>query len=191
MERESAKLNSPRETQLGLNRNHSDICKFTRLDDPVYQTVGSNLETMAENARSHHARSHQCNYDEAENHGKLIVPNKNRSGSRKVSPYRLTTVVVESIVRRPVPHASNIAGAPPSFTGLSGRNHWVNRFPLCEPFIGRDDLMNDICQVWNKWDSSLPRRISLSGTGSVGYGSVISTRDANGISQVDQWLISK
>lgn len=181
MERESAKLNSPRERQLPLNRNHSDICKFSQRDDPVYQAVGLDLEAMAERARSHHA---QCNHDAAENHGKLIVPNKNRSGSRKVSLQRLIIVVVESILRRPVPHASNIAGAPPSFTGLSGRNHWVNRFQLCEPFSGRNDLINDICQLWNKWDSPLPRRISLSGPGSVGYGSVLSTRDTSGISQV-------
>ena len=173
MEQESAKLNSPRETQLGLDRNHSDICKFSRLDDPVYQTVGSALERMTDSARRHHAR---CNHDAAENHGKLIVPNKNRSGSRKVSPYRLIIVVVESILRRPVAHASNIAGAPPIFTGLSGRNHWVNGFKLCEPFIGRDDLINDICQKWNKWDSPLPRRISLSGSGSIGYGIVFLIR---------------
>ena len=79
-------------------------------------------------------------------------------------------IAIESRPRRPVVHASSIPGAPPSLIGLSGRKHWVNRFPRCEPFIGRDELMNDICEMWNKWDSPLPRRISLSGTGSVGYG---------------------
>ncbi len=137
---------------------------------------------MAERARSHHV---QCRHDAAENHGKLIAPNKDRSGSRKASPSKLTNVVVESRSRRPVPHVSDIAGAPPSLIGLSGRSHWVNRLPRCEPFIGRDDLMNDICEIWNKWDSPLPRRISLSGTGSVGYGSVSSIRDASKSSQVD------
>lgn len=165
MDSESAKLGSARETPLGLNRNHSNICKFS-LDDQTYQNlVGPNLLSMAENARSRHV---QCNHDAAENHGKLIVTNNNRSGSRQGSHSRLTTVAVEPRSRRPVLHASDIAGAPPSLIGLSGRKHWVNRFPRCEPFIGRDDLMNEICDTWNKWDSPLPRRISLSGAGSVG-----------------------
>ena len=169
MDPESAKLGSARETPLGLNRNHSNICKFS-LDDPTYQEfVGPNLLSMAENARSRHV---QCNHDAAEDHDKLNVTNTNRSGSRQASHSRLTTVAVDSISRRPVLHASSIAGAPPSLIGLSGRNHWVNRFPRCEPFIGRDDLINDICETWDKWDSPLPRRISLSGTGSVGYGFV-------------------
>ena len=166
MEPESAKLGSARETPLGLNRNHSNICKFS-LDDPTYwEFVGPNLQSMAENARSCLV---QCNHDAAESLGKLIVPNKNRNGNRKSSRSRLMTVATESISRCPVLHASNIPGAPPSLIGLSGRNHWVNRFPRCEPFIGRDDLLNDICEMWNKWDGPLPRRISLSGTGSVGY----------------------
>ena len=187
MEPESAKLGSARETPLGLNRNHSNICKFSRLDDPAYQeAVGPNLQSMAENARSRHV---QCNHDAIENHGKLIVPMENRIGSRKASRSRLMTVAIESGSRRPVLHASSIAGAPPSLIGLSGRNHWVNRFPRCEPFIGRDDLMNDICEMWNEWDSPLPRRISLSGTGSVGYGFVLSPQGACETSQFDQWLI--
>ena len=167
MEPESAKLGSARETSLGLNRNHSNICKFSRLDDPAYQeAVGPNLQSMADNARSRHV---QCDHDANENHGKLIVPTKNGIDSRKASRSRLMTVTVEWRSRRPVLHASNIAGAPPSLISLSGRNHWVNRFPRCEPFIGREELMSDICEMWNKWDSPLPRRISLSGTGSVGY----------------------
>ena len=166
MEPESAKLGSARETPLGLNCNHSNICKFSRLDDPAYQeAVGPNLQSMAENARRRHV---QCNHDAAENHGKLIVAAKNRIGRRKAPRRKLTTVAIESRPRRPVLHASNIAGAPPSLVGISGRHHWVNRFPLCEPFIGRDDLMSDICEMWNKWNSPLPRRISLSGIGSVG-----------------------
>ena len=169
MEPESAKLGSARETPLGLNRNHSNICKFSR-EDPTYQEfVEPNLRSMAENARSHHV---QCNHDAAENHGEWIVTNKTRSCTPQVSRSRLTTVALESRIRRPVPHASNIAGAPPSLIGLSGRNHWVNQFPRCDPFIGRDGLMHDICETWNKWDRPGPRRVSLSGIGSVGYGIV-------------------
>ena len=75
MEQESAKLGSARETPLGLNRNHSNICKFT-LDDSTYrESVEPNLLTMAENARNHQV---QCIHDAAENHGKLIVAKKNR-----------------------------------------------------------------------------------------------------------------
>lgn len=182
MEPESAKLGSARETPLGLNRNHSNICKFSRLDDPAYQeAVGPNLQSMAENARSRYV---QCNHDAIENHGKLVVLTKNRIGGRKASRSRLMMVAIGSRSRRPVLHASSIAGAPPSVIGLSGRNHWVNRFPRCEPFIGREDLMNDICEMWNKWDSPMPRRISLSGNGSVGYEFFQSIRSASKTSQV-------
>ena len=81
MKPESAKLGSARETPLGLNRNHSNICKFT-LDDSTYrESVGPNLLSMAENARNHQVR---CNHDAAENNGKLIVPNKNNKSARKV-----------------------------------------------------------------------------------------------------------
>ena len=100
MEPESAKLGSARETPLGLNRNHSNICKFSRLDDPAYQeAVGPNLQSMAENARSHHV---QCDHDAIENNGKLIVPTKKRIGSRKVSRSRLMMVAIESRSRSPV-----------------------------------------------------------------------------------------
>ena len=81
MEPWSAKLGSAREILLGLNRNHSNICKFT-LDDPVYREfVGPNLLAMAENGRNRHVH---CDHDAAENHGKLIVPNKIRKGTRKL-----------------------------------------------------------------------------------------------------------
>ena len=166
MEPESAKLGSARETQLRLNRNHSNICKFT-LDDSTYrESVGPHLLSMAETARNHDVL---CNHGASENHGKLIVANKNRKDAGKASRSRLTPIAIELRSQRPVAHASSIPGAPPSLIGLSGRKHWVDLFPLCEPFIGRDELMNDICEMWNKWDSPLPRRISLCGTGSVGY----------------------
>ena len=182
MDLESAKLGSARETPLGLNRNHSNICKFA-LNDPTYREfVGPNLLSMADNARN---RRVECNHDAAENNGKMIIPNKNNKSTRKASSSRLTTVAIESRSRRSVVHASSIPGAPPSLIGLSGRNHWVNRFPRCEPFIGRDDLMKDICETWNTWDSPLPRRISLSGTGGVGYGFVSSIRYAGATSQID------
>ena len=46
-------------------------------------------------------------------------------------------------------------------------------------------MIKAICEKRNEWDSPFPRRISLSGTGSVGYGLVSSIRDASQISQVD------
>lgn len=49
----SAKLGAPRETALGLDRNHSEICKFLGKDDRAYQGVEPNLKAMAENSRSH------------------------------------------------------------------------------------------------------------------------------------------
>ena len=64
--KKSTRLWSSRETQLPLDRNHSDICKFSRPEDPVYLAVGPKLRNMAENARSHYAR---CD------HGKSTGPN--------------------------------------------------------------------------------------------------------------------
>ena len=66
VDKKSAKLGSSRETHRGLDRNHSDICKFSRPEDPVYLAVGPKLRNMAENARSHYAR---CD------HGKSTAPN--------------------------------------------------------------------------------------------------------------------
>ena len=55
----SAKLGAPRETALGLDRNHSDICKFHGKDDRAYQGVEPNLKAMAESARGHNV---QCDH---------------------------------------------------------------------------------------------------------------------------------
>ena len=49
----SAKLGAPRETVLGLDRNHSEICKFFSKDDRAYQGVEPNLRAMAENSRTY------------------------------------------------------------------------------------------------------------------------------------------
>ena len=49
----SAKLGAPRETALGLDRNHSEICKFFGEDDRAYQGVEPNLKEMAENSHNH------------------------------------------------------------------------------------------------------------------------------------------
>ena len=55
----SAKLGAPRETALGLDRNHSEICKFLGIDDRAYQGVEPNLRAMAESSRSHNV---QCDH---------------------------------------------------------------------------------------------------------------------------------
>lgn len=55
----SAKLGAPRETALGLDRNHSEICKFFGTDDRAYQGVEPNLRAMAESARGHNV---QCDH---------------------------------------------------------------------------------------------------------------------------------
>lgn len=55
----SAKLGAPREIALGVDRNHSDICKFFGKDDRAYQGIEPNLRAMAESSRSHNV---QCNH---------------------------------------------------------------------------------------------------------------------------------
>lgn len=55
----SAKLGAPRETALGLDRNHSEICKFLGKDDHAYQGVEPNLRAMAESSRAHNV---QCDH---------------------------------------------------------------------------------------------------------------------------------
>ena len=55
----SAKLGAPRETALGLDRNHSEICKFLSRDDRAYQGVEPNLRAMAESFRGHNV---QCDH---------------------------------------------------------------------------------------------------------------------------------
>ncbi len=44
---------------LGLDRNHSEICKFLGKDDYAYQGVQPNLRAMAEASRSHNV---QCDH---------------------------------------------------------------------------------------------------------------------------------
>lgn len=83
----------------------------------------------------------------------------------------LRCIAVEPIGIRypPVPHASSIPGAPPSFIGLTGRDHPpINSLPLCDPFVGREDLTKEILEDWVNWEGPMPRRISLSGLGGVG-----------------------
>ena len=47
----SAKLGSAKENFQDVDRNHSDICKFSSLHDHAYEGVGPNLKAMAERAR--------------------------------------------------------------------------------------------------------------------------------------------
>ena len=55
----SAKLGAPRETALGLDRNHSEICKFLGKYDRAYEGVEPNLRAMAESSRGHNV---QCDH---------------------------------------------------------------------------------------------------------------------------------
>lgn len=59
MDSVSAKLGAPRETALGLDRNHSEICKFHGKNDRAYQGVEPNLKAMAESSRGH---TGQCDH---------------------------------------------------------------------------------------------------------------------------------
>ncbi len=53
----SAKLGCHQENHQNVDRNHSDICKFSGLDDRAYQGVGPNLKSMTDRARQ---RQIQC-----------------------------------------------------------------------------------------------------------------------------------
>lgn len=55
----SAKLGAARENFQDVDRNHSDICKYSGLDDHAYEGVGPNLKAMAERARQ---REIQCEH---------------------------------------------------------------------------------------------------------------------------------
>lgn len=52
----SAKMGNGRETLLDLDRNHSEICKFSGANDLAYDAVGPNIKSMGERARDHTAR---------------------------------------------------------------------------------------------------------------------------------------
>ena len=58
----SAKLGSAGENPQSVDRNHSDICKFSGLDDRAYEGVGPNLRAMADRARQ---RQVQCQHSQA------------------------------------------------------------------------------------------------------------------------------
>ena len=58
----SAKLGSAGENPQNIDRNHSDICKFSGLDDRAYEVVGPNLKAMANRARQ---RQVQCPHSQA------------------------------------------------------------------------------------------------------------------------------
>ena len=51
----SAKLGAAQENFQDVDRNHSDICKFSSLTDHAYEGVGPNLKAMAIKARQHKA----------------------------------------------------------------------------------------------------------------------------------------
>ncbi|KAL8918578.1 MAG: hypothetical protein Q9172_005368 [Xanthocarpia lactea] len=57
----SAKLGAAQENFQDVDRNHSDICKFSSLTDHAYQGVGPNLKAMANKAREHKARCEHTN----------------------------------------------------------------------------------------------------------------------------------
>ncbi|KAL8856062.1 MAG: hypothetical protein Q9178_007318 [Gyalolechia marmorata] len=65
----SAKLAVARENFQDVDRNHSDICKFSSLSDPAYQGVGPNLKTMANKARQHVA---PCDHTDERNIDELL-----------------------------------------------------------------------------------------------------------------------
>jgi len=60
----SAKLGSARENFQDVDRNHSDICKFSGLHDHAYEGVGPNLKAMADRARQ---RQIQCEHTQGPN----------------------------------------------------------------------------------------------------------------------------
>ena len=64
MDSVSARLENGRETSLDLDRNHSEICKFSGADDRAYTAVGENIKAMAERARDHPVR---CKHDQRGN----------------------------------------------------------------------------------------------------------------------------
>ena len=64
MDSVSAKLGNGRETPLDLDRNHSEICKFSGANDPAYDAVGENIKSMAKRAREHQA---VCPHDQRGN----------------------------------------------------------------------------------------------------------------------------
>ena len=47
----SAKLGSSRENHQDVDRDHSDICKFSGLHDHAYEGIGPNLKAMADRAK--------------------------------------------------------------------------------------------------------------------------------------------
>ena len=53
MEETSAKLGCQGENHQNVDRNHSDICQFSGLNDRAYEGVGPNLKSMADSARRH------------------------------------------------------------------------------------------------------------------------------------------
>ena len=59
---ESAKLGGPREVCLTLDRNHSDICKFTGSEDSEYKLVKGNMQIMANRVQEMDVKCTECNY---------------------------------------------------------------------------------------------------------------------------------
>ena len=59
----SAKLGCTRENHQDLDRNHSDICKFSGLTDDAYEGVGPNLKAMANRARLRKVRCEHSDND--------------------------------------------------------------------------------------------------------------------------------
>ena len=62
VEADSAKLGVPGEVVLRLNRNHSDICKFSGPEDDDYELVKGNLEVMARKVQGMELTCPLCNY---------------------------------------------------------------------------------------------------------------------------------
>ncbi|KAL8711670.1 MAG: hypothetical protein Q9225_007083 [Loekoesia sp. 1 TL-2023] len=60
----SAKLGCAKETYLDVDRNHSNICKFSGLDDHAYEGVGPNLKAMGNKARQHLVRCEHAEPDQ-------------------------------------------------------------------------------------------------------------------------------
>lgn len=139
VDRQSALLRAQREIQLGLDRNHSDICKFRRSGDYIYDDVSKNLKNMVDKARYYQV---ECG----------DAPRRELPPSYSHSRF----------------FSNSVPGALPSHLALPRRAHRINLPKPCTPFIGRDKIIDDIRRSWLDMDSSQQRRLSLSGFGGVG-----------------------
>lgn len=111
----SAKMGNGRETLLDLDRNHSEICKFSGANESAYDAVGPNIKSMGERARDHTARCEHV-----------------RGGNSELQ------------ASHPVSYANDIGGAVPSRIASPRQKTPVNVPERWNTFFGRETLMSEI-----------------------------------------------